>query len=510
MFLLKSGIGSLYVICVMAAYDPHPTFDRYMQYYIQTKELEEKDFPGGSLWGCSEPNVHLQDPDMSTSRLVLLTAAGDAIITRSWVFSLFLNVAVSIRKEEAELLWAIKEASDRLSVYKDRIWIDEGVRLDVKDEVVIQNCQDVPEGAWGTIRHKGNLRGSSRGIWFGVELAREYRGYGTSTGRFMKVDYFKCERDCGMFVSLFKVRARRRRDSVSDTSVIPKLSEVNLRPGERIVWWDGKAQHGTVRWIGYLPQSSNDTIMAGVEFDDAIGKGNGRYKGEQLFQARRGHASLVPIVGLMRESDVASHETAATVELKDSGSKSDIILKPRGLSKQDDSTTTLKNEDDVKGKTVVSTSSGASDLLPQSPVKSLQDIGLPDILSAHYHQKTLSSDDDEMTFDNNIKEDKAGRSANEETTQDPRVGSKVQVLDNPTRYGIIRWIGDLNPGVADSSGTRLVAGIEMEDSDPGCYTDGTYLGEVRFPCPPHRALFIGLDHCHPDQRDSEAKESDHR
>jgi len=45
-------------------------------------------------------------------------------------------------------------------------------------------------------------------------------------------------------------------------------------------------------------------LTVGVEFDNPVGSGTGRYRSQTLFTARRHHASLVPIMGLLKESDL--------------------------------------------------------------------------------------------------------------------------------------------------------------------------------------------------------------
>lgn len=37
--------------------------------------------------------------------------------------------------------------------------------------------------------------------------------------------------------------------------------------------------------------------------DNSIGGGTGRFHGRQLFTARLGHASFVPVIGLVRDDD---------------------------------------------------------------------------------------------------------------------------------------------------------------------------------------------------------------
>jgi len=77
----------------------------------------------------------------------------------------------------------------------------------------------------------------------------------------------------------------------------------SLSLGERVVWIsDGGPEYGNVRWLGKLNDLGTEW-MAGVEFDNPVGSGTGLYKDEQLFLTRLNHASLVPVIGLLKASD---------------------------------------------------------------------------------------------------------------------------------------------------------------------------------------------------------------
>ena len=72
---------------------------------------------------------------------------------------------------------------------------------------------------------------------------------------------------------------------------------------ERIVWIsDNGPEYGNVRWLGKLPDLGKEW-MAGVEFDNPVGSGTGLYKDTQLFVTPLNHASLVPVIGLLKASD---------------------------------------------------------------------------------------------------------------------------------------------------------------------------------------------------------------
>lgn len=77
----------------------------------------------------------------------------------------------------------------------------------------------------------------------------------------------------------------------------------SLAMDERIVWIsDSGPEYGNVRWLGKLPDLGKEW-MAGVEFDNPVGSGTGLYKDKQLFVTQLNHASLVPVIGLLKASD---------------------------------------------------------------------------------------------------------------------------------------------------------------------------------------------------------------
>jgi len=96
----------------------------------------------------------------------------------------------------------------------------------------------------------------------------------------------------------------------STTSGLPQEAE-RLKIGERVVWIsDDGPEAGTVRWIGVLSLSDDegnqrmqDQEMVGIECDNAVGTGTGRYQETQLFRTRPGYATLIPLCGLIKECD---------------------------------------------------------------------------------------------------------------------------------------------------------------------------------------------------------------
>ncbi|XP_022653090.1 uncharacterized protein LOC111246938 isoform X3 [Varroa destructor] len=77
-----------------------------------------------------------------------------------------------------------------------------------------------------------------------------------------------------------------------------------LTLGDRVVWVlrDGP-QFGWVRWVGRLPDVTDDGWTIGVEFDNPVGSGDGRFAGKRYFFGRHDHALFLPNTNLMRADE---------------------------------------------------------------------------------------------------------------------------------------------------------------------------------------------------------------
>ncbi|CAB3402032.1 unnamed protein product [Caenorhabditis bovis] len=81
---------------------------------------------------------------------------------------------------------------------------------------------------------------------------------------------------------------------------------LRFRIGDPCIWNNnGTIEKGTVKFIGYL--KGHTGIYAGVEFKNQIGAGTGIFSGEQLFNAKNGHAGFVEMTTL----DVPSPSTSS-------------------------------------------------------------------------------------------------------------------------------------------------------------------------------------------------------
>jgi hypothetical protein len=211
------------------------------------------------------------------------------------------------------LLIAVEAPVRRLTFYREkRELLKWSLNLAVGSQVCVWVAEERVDGV---IRFIGAVSNDLNGHMFGIELSPEHEGKGTSNGTFKKKTFFECKEDCAVFVNVTKVEqptpiGRYSSDSRQKLNYVNESMPKNcpLKLDDRIVWMsDGGPEHGTVRWIGVLPDSDQprdpSQLTVGVEFDNPVGTGTGRYKSHTLFQTRRQHASLIPILGLIKESD---------------------------------------------------------------------------------------------------------------------------------------------------------------------------------------------------------------
>lgn len=90
-------------------------------------------------------------------------------------------------------------------------------------------------------------------------------------------------------------------------SATQSLKEDDVGPlltlGDRVVWlFEHGPEHGWVRWIGRIPVVSPNWAI-GVEFDNPIGAGDGKFGGKRYFYARNDHAYFLPNASLLRAAD---------------------------------------------------------------------------------------------------------------------------------------------------------------------------------------------------------------
>ncbi|XP_057710566.1 ubiquitin carboxyl-terminal hydrolase CYLD [Corythoichthys intestinalis] len=371
------------------------------------------------------------------------------------------------------------------------------------------------------LKYIGPLTPGSRSKYFGVELKGSAAGKGHSTG------LFPCPEDCAGFFPVSHVQLRhwtdnnepdgrdKERDRPHRRSVVHQhrnarpphaqapgggghhvhlpqtalsaqslggLTELattgtSLLPftvGQRVSASldDGSAASGEVVFCGPLPRTSSSSVHVGVLLDTPMGDWDGYHKGEQLVEIPMNYGKLLPVVKVSPES--RSHANWPPQVLKPMAKSLPPAAKeaPVFLPASKDALLAPGKKTD-KPALPSPPPKPVPNPLPPSPPPKPNDLTVAQLPNG---TRPVSPESDRATD-----EDKA-----------LEVGSLVEVNDPPL-YGVIRWIGHVD-GIS-----QAVAGIELEEK-VSAGTDGTYLGERHFRCPPNKGLFVKLCKCRRDSR----------
>ena len=308
-----------------------------------------------------------------------------------------------------------------------------------------------------------------------------------------------------------------------------------LSINDKVVWIsDNGPEFGCVKWLGKLPDVGNDW-MAGVDFVNPVGSGTGLYNDHQLFETRLNHASLVPVIGLMKATDYlgSAHPTTGLY-----AETSGAPQKPKRTKSRPQKDFDLKSDENKRiGANQKSVASEANSI--ESHSVSIANINLSShnsnninsfkakamsssltpmanasnaVTNHSAHDKGLTNNSYSSSERQKITENEAITSWDNCSTEtdsvsglnshlnginghDFEIGSAVEVnVDGISRYGVIRWIGQLG-----DNDDGLMAGIEMDEEMNGL-SDGTHDGKRYFECAPRRGHFVELSHCLKDSR----------
>ncbi|KAF6077222.1 CYLD lysine 63 deubiquitinase [Phyllostomus discolor] len=196
---------------------------------------------------------------------------------------------VEINEKFTELLLAITNCEERLSLFKNRSRLSKGLQVDVGCHVKVQ-LRPGEEKFRGVVRFRGPLLAERTvsGIFFGVELLEEGRCQGFTDGVYQGKQLFQCDEDCGVFVALDKLEVLGDEDNGLESDYagpgdagqaeLPPLeinSRVSLKVGETV-------ESGTVIFCDVLPGKESLGYFVGVDMDNPIGNWDGRFDGVQL------------------------------------------------------------------------------------------------------------------------------------------------------------------------------------------------------------------------------------
>nr|BAE39512.1 unnamed protein product [Mus musculus] len=196
---------------------------------------------------------------------------------------------VEINEKFTELLLAITNCEERLSLFRNRLRLSKGLQVDVGSPVKVQ-LRSGEEKFPGVVRFRGPLLAERTvsGIFFGVELLEEGRGQGFTDGVYQGKQLFQCDEDCGVFVALDKLELIEDDDNGLESDfagpgdtmqVEPPPLEINSRVSLKV---GESTESGTVIFCDVLPGKESLGYFVGVDMDNPIGNWDGRFDGVQL------------------------------------------------------------------------------------------------------------------------------------------------------------------------------------------------------------------------------------
>nr|XP_038953728.1 ubiquitin carboxyl-terminal hydrolase CYLD isoform X5 [Rattus norvegicus] len=416
---------------------------------------------------------------------------------------------VEINEKFTELLLAITNCEERLSLFRNRIRLSKGLQVDVGSPVRVQ-LRSGEEKFPGVVRFRGPLLAERTvsGIFFGVELLEEGRGQGFTDGVYQGKQLFQCDEDCGVFVALDKLELIEDDDNGLESDfagpgdtvqVEPPPLEINSRVSLKV---GESTESGTVIFCDVLPGKESLGYFVGVDMDNPIGNWDGRFDGVQL-------CSFASV-----ESTVLLHINDIIPALSDSVTQErrppKLAFMSRGVGDKGSSSHNKPKvtvaEDPAKSLTEMSSDFGHSSPPPQPPsMNSLSSENrfhslpfsltkMPNTNGSMAHSPLSLSVQSVMGELNSTPvQESPPMPSSSGNAHGLEVGSLAEVKENPPFYGVIRWIGQ-PPGLSD-----VLAGLELEDECAGC-TDGTFRGTRYFTCALKKALFVKLKSCRPDSR----------
>ncbi|WAR12402.1 CYLD-like protein [Mya arenaria] len=402
-----------------------------------------------------------------------------------------------ISRDAYDLLITIPTCNERITIYLHESWLKDGLELNVGDYVEVYDKASAKD-LIGVLRFKGNYD----------------RGRGTSDGVFRKQRFFQCRPESAIFVGLHRIRKHMGTPPKPPPSPTPGGAQfssnvLGLQIGDRIVWMsDLGPEYGSVKWIGLLPDSrSDDDITVGVEF----------YRDQRLFTSKQNHASLVPILGLLKEKDFLS--------MQQEGAEADFNMADyaddRGKSKseilEEQERLLLANKKSQSRKVAGSCelSERTAQIEPPPPphqpagsskgVNPLYEYTRPEKEYIPELGNMLITDDDLLPHGSQgpvlSSSSRAKNLPEMQPDPDLTVGSLVEVMSQKPLYGLIKWIGNL-PDQKEPK--KLIAGLEMEE-EINAGTDGTFGLHRLFTCPPRKGFFVPLYKCRKDKRFTDDK-----
>ncbi|XP_010226172.1 PREDICTED: ubiquitin carboxyl-terminal hydrolase CYLD-like [Tinamus guttatus] len=174
-------------------------------YYILTDDCAygSKYFQAGNICYCSERSYlrNFSDDRPPTCFLKVIMLDDSSTVT--------INVEIlePVREETTAFLLAISSHRERLNYFLDGLGLEAALKATPGQKVLVEvERQQFP----GVIRYIGSVHKNTSAVlcpvFFGVELQGEGENRGRSDGSYHGTEYFKCKRNCGVFLPFNRIQ----------------------------------------------------------------------------------------------------------------------------------------------------------------------------------------------------------------------------------------------------------------------------------------------------------------
>ncbi|KAK3523461.1 hypothetical protein QTP86_033603, partial [Hemibagrus guttatus] len=504
--------------------------------YILTSDHKVQDHLDGTIW-LQRGNLCLEQ-EGGGERGIRGDYVWVKVIDNGSMVKLDKHLLTEISADQAGLLEPITDLDLRFKLLSKPHRLTRLSGLPLGSPVLVR-CGQSGDLADAELRYRGPLMRGSGAVYFGVQLKGLAAGRGNSNGSYKGHQLFTCPEQCALFVSASDIVTHRstRGSSLGDTD--PQQTELNrpnqnnhsssyvpnpvsvlartaesvpantglppLQVGQRVCFSKEKGHHwGTVQYCGQIPGHTSGGVYVGVLLDDPIGNWNGYVKNYKLCSIPSPeYGLLVPLSKVTAEtrSDRPTPEIPPLPSSKNVQPSSPTHNRhlPQTTAPTNPTNPRLLIEPSMlataKSALQPPTSSAASKVAFKPPPVPIVKPALkpPPVPPNKPQPMPISPSSDQLHTSNGFHNPPSPLiTEKEEAKLWLEVGSMVEVNDPPL-YGVIRWIGFIS-GISEP-----VAGIEL-DQELTAATDGNYLGERHFRCPPNKGLFIKLRNCRRDSR----------
>ncbi|XP_067146201.1 ubiquitin carboxyl-terminal hydrolase CYLD-like isoform X3 [Apteryx mantelli] len=174
-------------------------------YYILTDDCTygSKYFQAGNMCFCSERSYLRNFPDDRPPACFLKVV----MLDDSSTVTINIEILEPVHEETAVFLLAVSSHNERLNYFLERLSLEAALKATLGQKVMVEvDRQQFP----GVIRYIGSIHKNTSSVlspfFFGVELQGEGESRGRSDGSYHGTEYFKCKRNCGVFLPFNRVQ----------------------------------------------------------------------------------------------------------------------------------------------------------------------------------------------------------------------------------------------------------------------------------------------------------------